>query len=424
MNRRPASGPPLHNGNVSEPSLPKSPPDQTDDYEPALDNGVRSYGEWDRINMNVAGSGDPVTPDGDDNADQSLLNGNRRAAPRGVASAGVTANSDMSLSRSSEELSPGRRGRPGAGPHGGGPGGAGLKLYSFDGDDEDSYDAAGGGGARGQSVIVRSKSASQLGADPALRAPPPGSSASSLDPLCAARPAPGRLPPPRYNVQYSSSGVPREALWTPRTAAPPEGYLAPPPHSLANTNYSNRNQAPPYALQQRPPPPPADTWTRERLHSAGAPPRSAALQRQSSSASSVGSASDPRRGDYLTYRDIHALARGPLAMSHALQRPLSARAYPAVGPRPRELPERTASVSDFHQQGGARSENSLLDGPGGAGPGGAGPGRVPPDWRDQVMRHIEAKKMEKVNNNANKLKYYTIIIYIYIYIYIYIKWKG
>ncbi|XP_056289396.1 erbin isoform X2 [Pseudoliparis swirei] len=416
MNRAPASGPPLHNGNGSESSLQallKSPPDKMADYdlslafmEKRLDNGVESYGEWDQINMNVsgppadntAGSGDPVTPDGDDNVDESLLNGNRRAA-----------NGDTSLSRSSEELSPGRRGRPGAPAHSGGhteapadsgghTGGAGLKLYSFDGDGEDSYDAAGGG-ARGQSVIVRSKSASQLGAPPAPRAPP-GSSASSLNLLCSAQPPPGRLPPPQYNVQYSSSGVPREALW--RTAVPPEGCLAPPPHSLANTNYSNRNQAPPYALQQRPPPPPVDMWTRERP-----PPRSATLQRQSSSAStaSVDSAADPRRGDYLTYRDIHTLARGPLAMSHAMQRPLSARTYSVdvpgapprslgpSGPRPRELPERTVSVSDFHhQQGGgpaarpgARSEHSLLD----------GPGVVPPDWRDQVMRHIEAKKMEK-----------------------------
>lgn len=36
-----------------------------------------------------------------------------------------------------------------------------------------------------------------------------------------------------------------------------------------------------------------------------------------------------------------------------------------------------------------KSEHSLLDGPVGGG------GRVPADWRDQVMRHIEAKKMEK-----------------------------
>lgn len=115
-------------------------------------------------------------------------------------------------------------------------------------------------------------------------------------------------------------------------------------------------------------------------------------------------------GDYMTYRDIHTtFARGPLAMSHAMQRPLSARTYSIDGPgtvrpysarpQPHDLPERTMSVSDFNYQHTSpskrpntrvKSEHSLLDGPVG------GPGRVPADWRDQVMRHIEAKKMEKV----------------------------
>lgn len=126
---------------------------------------------------------------------------------------------------------------------------------------------------------------------------------------------------------------------------------------------------------------------------------------------------DPRRmqvpdGEYMTYRDIHTLARGPLAMSSAMQRPLSARTYsidvpgasrPLSGrPQPHELPERTMSVSDFNYQHGSpsrrpntrvKSEHSLLDGPGQVS---GGAGRVPTDWRDQVMRHIEAKKMEKV----------------------------
>lgn len=56
------------------------------------------------------------------------------------------------------------------------------------------------------------------------------------------------------------------------------------------------------------------------------------------------------------------------------------------------------SVSDFNYQHSSpskrpntrvKSEHSLLDGPV------SGSGRVPSDWRDQVMRHIEAKKMEK-----------------------------
>lgn len=120
----------------------------------------------------------------------------------------------------------------------------------------------------------------------------------------------------------------------------------------------------------------------------------------------------------MTYRDIHTLARGPLAMSHAAHRPLSARTYSMDTPpgsgrphagggaarlQPHELPERTMSVSDFNYQHGSpgkrpnarvKSEHSLLDGPGLVA-GSAGGGRVPADWRDQVMRHIGAKKMEK-----------------------------
>lgn len=164
------------------------------------------------------------------------------------------------------------------------------------------------------------------------------------------------------------------------------------------------------------PKPPADMWAMERLHSTGGQGRSSTLQRQSSTASTA-SMGDPRRmqvpdGEYMTYRDIHTLARGPLAMSSAMQRPLSARTYsidvpgasrPLGGrPQPHELPERTMSVSDFNYQHGSpsrrpntrvKSEHSLLDGPGQVS---GGAGRVPTDWRDQVMRHIEAKKMEKV----------------------------
>lgn len=204
---------------------------------------------------------------------------------------------------------------------------------------------------------------------------------------------------------------------------PPEhqGYLPPPPpHSLANTNYSNRNQAPSFPLQpqQRGPPmapkPSGDMWAKERLHSTGSQPRSSTLQRQSST-NSTASIGDPRRmqlpeGEYMTYRDIHTLARGPLAMSQAAQRPLSARTYsidvpgasrPLIArPQPHELPERTMSVCDFNYQHSSpskrpntrvKSEYSLLDGPGPV----SGAGRVPADWRDQVMRHIEAKKIEK-----------------------------
>ncbi|XP_064828517.1 erbin-like isoform X4 [Oncorhynchus masou masou] len=354
-----------------------------------------------------------------------------------TASAGVTASSNMSLSRSTEELSPEKRCSPPvvakaqsitnieAG---------GMKLYSLDAEGG-SYEggvvgrmAGAGPGAQGQS-IVRSKSASLLNDQPFQVYS--GSSASSSDLLSSSSkplvstgryPVPSGMaigPPPQYNVQYSSSTMPKDGLWTQRTPVlPDQGFLPPPQHSLANTNYSNRNQAPPYLLQaqQRGPPTgptPGDMWAKERHLPLGGQPRSVTLQRQSSSSSSMG---DPRRmqvpeGEYMTYRDIHTLGRGPLAVAQAMQRPLSARTYSIDGPstprpqssrpQPHELPERTMSVSDFNYQhispskrpnARVKSEHSLLDGPGGPGAG----GRVPVDWRDQVMRHIEAKKMEKV----------------------------
>ncbi|KAJ8287044.1 hypothetical protein GJAV_G00046410 [Gymnothorax javanicus] len=247
--------------------------------------------------------------------------------------------------------------------------------------------------AQGQS-IVRSKSASLLD-EQALQVYP-GSSASSSDLLSASKPPryESRVPP-QYNVQYSSSGgtVPKDGLWTQRTPVlPDQGYL-PPQHSLANTNYSNRNNAPPYPQHRAPP---QDAWGK-------GPPRGS-LQRQGSG-SSTGRPL-PLEGEYMTYRDIYTLGRGPL-MNQALQRPLSARTYSVDGPGaprpqsgrpppPHELPERTMSVSDFgyphpspskRPNARVKSEHSLLDQPAG--------GRVPADWRDQVMRHIEAKKMEK-----------------------------
>ncbi|XP_069024139.1 LOW QUALITY PROTEIN: erbin [Embiotoca jacksoni] len=496
MNQPKDTTPLLHNGNGSETSLQallktqQTPLEKMDDYdlsmearlafiEKGINNGMGdAYTKWDQINMNVtklptdnmvqldktkngpAGRDDSHGGRGYDNVDH-LQNGNRPAgdyvhglanqtsATRAeapavhVTSTGVTASSDMSLSRSTEELSPEKRCHPPqvmksqsiSNMETGG-----MKLYSFDGDD-DSYEAAvmmrmagagPGPGGQGQS-IVRSKSASQLLNDQTLLVYP-SSSASSSDLLSSSKPpaSTGRypvsssmamgMPPPQYNVQYTSSAVPKDGLWAPRTAVPPEhqGYLPPPPHSLANTNYSNRNQAPPYPLppqQQRgptmTPKPSGDMWAKERLHSTASQPRSSTLQRQSSTASTA-SVGDPRRmpvpdGEYMTYRDIHTLARGPLAMSHAMQRPLSARTYsidvpgapraPSARPQPHELPERTMSVSDFNYQHGSpgkrpnarvKSEHSLLDGA-----GQVGAARVPADWRDQVMRHIEAKKLEK-----------------------------
>ncbi|XP_014871611.1 erbin [Poecilia latipinna] len=469
MNQPKDTTPLLHNGNGSEPSIQtllktqQTPPEYDLSMEAFIEKGITNgmgdaYTKWDQINMNVtklppyhapqfseldkAKNGSVNDCNDFQNGNQqgsdcinSLVNRSQGTRAEMSASTGVAASSDMSLSRSTEELSPEKRcplppqvtkshsvSNIEAG---------GMKLYSFDGDDEAAAAAAGrivpGPGAQGQN-IVRSKSASQLLNDQNLQVYP-GSLSSSSDLLSSSNPPvstsryPGSssmsmgVPPPQYNIQYASSAVPKDGLWAQRDH---QGYLPPHPHSLANTNYSNRNQAPPYTLQPQQrgvPMAPMGDWTKERLHSASGPPRSSTLQRQGSSASSV-SIGDPRRvqapeGEYMTYRDIHTLARGPLAMSQAMQRPFSARTYSidtpitsrpvAARPQPHELPERTMSVSDFSYQQSSpskrpntrvKSEHSLLDGPGQVS-GGMGPGRVPTDWRDQVMRHIEAKKMEK-----------------------------
>ncbi|XP_077442338.1 erbin isoform X3 [Vanacampus margaritifer] len=453
MNPSKDAGGLLHNGNGSETSLQallraqRGPTEPAGDYdltmearlafiEKGLNNGLGGgYNKWDQINMNVShlptdnmvephnGSVGREQMDGKCGFDNHhFQNGNQQVSD------GSSGGGEMS--HSTEELSPERRCHPSqvsksqsvsnieAG---------GMKMYSFDGDTVAEGGVAGGPApaltAQGQN-IVRSKSASLLD-DHNLHVYP------SSDLLSSAKPptSTGRYPvpssgttgasPPQYNVQYSS----KDAMWTQRTPMPPEhqGYLLPAAHSLANTNYSNRNQAPPYPMppQQRGPPLgskiPGDMWAKERLQSTSNQPGGGTLQRQSSTTSTA-SVGEPRRmqlpeGDYLTYRDIHAPARGPLAMSQAAQRPISTRTYsidiaaparpPGARPQPHELPERTMSVSDFHYPHGSpskrpnvrvKSEHSLLDGPdlvSGA------PGRVPADWRDQVMRHIEAKKMEK-----------------------------
>uniref|UniRef100_A0A8C7PRL3 Erbb2 interacting protein n=1 Tax=Oncorhynchus mykiss TaxID=8022 RepID=A0A8C7PRL3_ONCMY len=466
MNQQKVSTPLLQNGNGPDTTLQallknqqsyESKPEKiVGDYDLSMEerlafikkginNGMGDgYTKWDQINMNVAKL--PLQPDNmgvqlDDcqngtstkEAFQHLPPLDSATSVVRTASAGVTASSDMSLSRSTEELSPVAKAQSITNIETGE-----MKLYSLD-TEGGSYEGGVVGrmagavpGAQGQS-IVRSKSASLLNDQPFQVYP--GSSASSSDLLSSSSKPPvstGRYPVPsgmamgplpQYNVQYTSSALPKEGLWTHRTPVPPDqGYLPPPQHSLANTNYSNRNQAPPYPhqAQQRGPPmgpkQPGDMWAKERhLPPPGSQPRSSTLQRQSSS-SSTASMGDPRRmqvpeGDYMTYRDIHTLGRGPLAIAQTMQRPLSARTYSIDGPcaprphtarpQPHELPERTMSVSDFNYQhvspskrpnARVKSEHSLLDGPGGPGAG----ARVPVDWRDQVMRHIEAKKMEKV----------------------------
>ncbi|KAL4617597.1 erbin isoform X2 [Arapaima gigas] len=407
------------------------------------------YSKWDQINMNVStqppdnlvhssdlerSSGPPTR---ESSIDTSVLNNNNNSSTpmeclqngsrdpgsppkmevvRTVA-VGVTANSEVSLSRSTEELSPQKRvpavpvakSQSVTNMEMGS-----MKLYSIDSDcgsREAVPSRTGGSGGQGQS-IVRSKSASLLNDQPLQVYP--GSSASSSDLLLGSRPAvvrvpvPSAVPPPQYSIQYTSSTVPKENLWAHRTPVPPDQAYLPPQHSMANTNYSNRNHAPPYPGQRGPPLPP-EMWAKDR---AGPGHPRGPLQRQGSSTSAVSfGLGDPRRamvpdGDYLTYRDIHTLGRGPPLVAQSTQRPLSARTYSIDGPgmpRPHsarppahEVPERTMSVSDFNYQQVSpskrpnvrvKSEHSLLDAPPGA--------RVPPDWRDQVMRHIEAKKMEK-----------------------------
>nr|XP_057913280.1 erbin isoform X1 [Doryrhamphus excisus]XP_057913281.1 erbin isoform X1 [Doryrhamphus excisus] len=459
----------LHNGNGSETSLQALLRGQQTATEPAgdydlsvearmafiergLNNGMEDgYTKWDKINMNLSNSptdnmvqlephnGSLRQEEVDakrafDNM-HHFQNGNQQV----VSLAGVTASGEMS--RSNEELSPEKRCHPPQVTKSQSVSNietGGMKLYSFDINRDTAAEArtvgaapepSQGPTAQGQS-IVRSKSASLLN-DQTLQVYP-SSHASSSDLLSSSKvatstsryPAPSSMamgaPPPQYNVQYTSSAVPNEGMWAQRTPMPPEhqGYLPPAAHSLANTNYSNRNQAPPYPLQpqHRGPPmgskAPGDIWAKERLQSTSSQSIGGTLQRQSSTASvGEGRRMQLPEGDYLTYRDIHTLARGPLAMSQAAQRPISARTYsidiaaparpPTSRPPPHELPERTMSVSDFHYQQGSpnkrpnvrvKSEHSLLDGPGLVS---GGPGRVPMDWRDQVMRHIEAKKMEK-----------------------------
>ncbi|KFQ60828.1 Protein LAP2, partial [Pelecanus crispus] len=236
---------------------------------------------------------------------------------------------------------------------------------------------------------------------------------------------------PQYNIQYSSSATAKDTLWPQKQNTQVEQGSLPPSRLLrsdstetpsyvkhsANMNFSNHNNvraSAVYNTHQRMAGRHIDMWAippNDRLL-AGATRHT--LQRQSSVSSTasinVGDTGPSRRtqvpeGDYLTYRDLHSMGRAPPVMS-GQQRPLSARTYSIDGPnvpRPQsarpsvnEIPERTMSVSDFNysrtspsKRSNPRvsSEHSLLDPP--------GKSKVPHDWREQVLRHIEAKKLEK-----------------------------
>uniref|UniRef100_A0A452HNB4 Erbin n=1 Tax=Gopherus agassizii TaxID=38772 RepID=A0A452HNB4_9SAUR len=236
---------------------------------------------------------------------------------------------------------------------------------------------------------------------------------------------------PQYNIQYSSSTTAKDTLWLPKQNAQIEQGSLPPQrlsrsdstessnyvkHS-ANMNFSNHNNVranAAYNMHQRMGGRHIEMWAippNDRLVP-GATRNT--LQRQSSISSTasinVGDTGPPRRaqvaeGDCLTYRDLHSMGRAPPIMS-GQPRPLSARTYSIDGPnvpRPQsarpsvnEIPERTMSVSDFNYSRTSptkrpnprvNSEHSLLDPP--------GKSKVPHDWREQVLRHIEAKKLEK-----------------------------
>ncbi|XP_060751378.1 erbin isoform X1 [Tachysurus vachellii] len=413
--------------------------------EKDINNGVSEpYSKWDQINMNVSYENMEKTKS--TSTGETMLSSNNNTSSVENFNSGnqniktqlgegmtkhevvrmVMVSSDMSLSRSTEELTPEKRCPPATVIKSQSVSNmevGGMKLYSMEGE-VPPYECVVGSpavpGPQCQS-IVRSKSASLLDEQP-LQVHP-GSSGSSSDLLNSSSRVPARYPvapPPQYNVQYASSTVPKENFWCQRTPVPPDQPYLPPQLSFANTNFSNRNNAPPYPHQpqQRGPPKTPDMWAKDRILPPGV--QRNPLQRQSSTSSNASMVMvEPRRvpgpdGEYMSYREIHSMPRAPLQMN--LQRPLSARTYSvdegnaprphSTRPPPHELPERTMSVCDFSYQQGSpskrpnvrvKSEHSLLDGA----PGGGG--RVPADWRDQVMRHIESKKMEKMTMLSRSL---------------------
>lgn len=368
-----------------------------------------------------------------------------------------TSPADVGISKSTEDLSPQRSGPTGSvvkshsitNMETGG-----LKIYDILGDDGPQPPSATVKVASTMDGknIVRSKSATLLYDQP-LQVFTASSSSSELlsgtkavfkfdsnhnpeDPdiiRAPIVPGPQSTPqlygPPQYNVQYSGSAAMKDTLWHPKQNPQIDPVSFPPQrlprsesaenHSYtkhsANMNFSNHNNVranTAYHLHQRlAPTRHGEMWAvspNDRLVPAVS---RTTVQRQSSvsSAASVnlGDPGPTRRteGDYLSYRELHSMGRTPVTSGS--QRPLSARAFSIDGPstsRPQsarpsisEIPERTMSVSDFNysrtspsKRPNARvgSEHSLLDPP--------GKSKVPHDWREQVLRHIEAKKLEKM----------------------------
>ncbi|XP_077027414.1 erbin isoform X7 [Agelaius phoeniceus] len=361
---------------------------------------------------------------------------------------------ELSVSRSTEDLSPQRSGPVMKSHSITSMDSGGLKIYDTvneNGSQQPNSAVKSGSDTADGKNIVRSKSATLLYDQP-LQVFPGSSSSSDLvsstktvfkfdsnhnpeganvvrgsvtggaQMLCA----------PQYNIQYSSSAAAKDALWPQKQNTQVEQGTLPPSRLLrsdstetpsyikhsGNMNFSNHNNvraSAVYNTHQRMAGRHADLWAvppGDRLLP-GATRHT--LQRQSSVSSTasinIGDSGPSRRaqvpeGDYLTYRDLHSMGRAAAVMS-GQQRPLSARTYSIDGPsvaRPQsarpsvsEIPERTMSVSDFNYSRTSpskrsnprvNSEHSLLDP--------AGKTKVPHDWREQVLRHIEAKKLEKM----------------------------
>ncbi|XP_069631281.1 erbin-like isoform X4 [Haliaeetus albicilla] len=359
----------------------------------------------------------------------------------------------LSVSRSTEDLSPQRSG-PVMKSHSITSMDTGLKIYNIvneNGSQQSNSVVKSASGSADGKNIVRSKSATLLHDQPLQVFPGPslssglvsstktvfkfdsnhnpeganvvrGSVTSGAQMFCT----------PQYNIQYSSSATTKDILRPQKQNTQVEQGSLPPSHLLrsdsteipsyvknsANMNLSNHNNvraSAVYDTQQQMARRHIDVWAippNDRLLP-GATRHT--LQRQnhvSSTASiNVGDTGPSRwawvpEGDYLTYRDLHSAGRAPPVMS-GQQRPLSARTYSIDGPhvpRPQsaqpsvnEIPERTMSVSDFNYSWTSpskisnprvNSDHSLLDPP--------GKSKVPHDWREQVLRHIEAKKLEKI----------------------------
>ncbi|NWX24574.1 ERBIN protein, partial [Aegotheles bennettii] len=236
---------------------------------------------------------------------------------------------------------------------------------------------------------------------------------------------------PQYNIQYSSSATMKDTLWPQEQNTQVEQGSLPPSCLLrsdsteipsyvkhsANMNLSNHNNVQASAMYNT-----CQQMTGRHIDVWSIPPNDRLLpgatrhtvQRQSSLSSTasinVGDTGPSRwarvpEGDYLTDRDLHSVGRAPSVMS-GQQRPLSARTYSIGGPnvsRPQsahpsinDIPERTMSVGDFYYSRTSPSKRSnprvnsahtLLDP--------SGKSKVPHDWRERVLRHIEAKKLEK-----------------------------